>query len=277
MQNFISVPESRRPLTFIEMDANGPQAVDHGPMVSHREDPAWTDSQAKQAYAYDRQPPTPGYDYQQPNHPMIQPADEKKERTICGLRVATFVLSLLLFLVIVAAAIGGGVGGTMASRRSQEETSENPSPTASDPAATTSAPSTTVSSAEPSIQPTDTSRVEVPITGLLPLNCPAMNGTTHPIVQDNARANFRVECGVDMGGVHNTVASFVAYSFENCMEACTSYNRYRNEEECVAVTFTADLDAVNRRHATCWLKNTTESRIGIPEERRRTRAIGWLL
>lgn len=40
--------------------------------------------------------------------------DEKPERTILGMRGATFCLFLALIFVIVAAGVGGGVGGTLA-------------------------------------------------------------------------------------------------------------------------------------------------------------------
>lgn len=47
-----------------------------------------------------------GYSDPQPHQPV--------DRTVCGVRPATFWLLLALLLVILAAGIGGGVGGTLA-------------------------------------------------------------------------------------------------------------------------------------------------------------------
>lgn len=44
----------------------------------------------------------------------------EKERVICGLRTATFVLSVLLVILVLIAAVGGGVGGTLAVRKARE-------------------------------------------------------------------------------------------------------------------------------------------------------------
>ncbi|KAK1622403.1 hypothetical protein BDP81DRAFT_400366 [Colletotrichum phormii] len=43
-----------------------------------------------------------------------------KERVICGLRTATFVLSVLLAMAVVIATVGGGVGGTLAVRKARK-------------------------------------------------------------------------------------------------------------------------------------------------------------
>jgi hypothetical protein len=53
--------------------------------------------------------------------PAHQPADGKpeEEKTICGLRRATFVLSVLLATVIVVAAVGAGVGASVAVRNAK--------------------------------------------------------------------------------------------------------------------------------------------------------------
>jgi disulfide bond formation protein DsbB len=48
---------------------------------------------------------------------LESPADhktERSERTVMGMRVATFCLLVALILVIVVAGVGGGVGGTLA-------------------------------------------------------------------------------------------------------------------------------------------------------------------
>lgn len=61
------------------------------------------------------QSPVPQYEHPNGGGGYYGPQDEgRRERTYCGLRPATFSLSLALLLVILAAAIGGGVGGTMA-------------------------------------------------------------------------------------------------------------------------------------------------------------------
>jgi hypothetical protein len=45
---------------------------------------------------------------------------QTKEKTICGLRLATFCLLITLILVVLIAAIGGGIGGTMAVKNARQ-------------------------------------------------------------------------------------------------------------------------------------------------------------
>ncbi|KAG7045092.1 hypothetical protein JMJ77_0009180 [Colletotrichum scovillei] len=60
------------------------------------------------------------------DHPKQHESESKslespeKERMICGMRTATFVLSVLLVLLVLIAAVGGGVGGTLAVRKARE-------------------------------------------------------------------------------------------------------------------------------------------------------------
>lgn len=56
----------------------------------------------------------PNYGQQFPNQAP------RKERTVWGIRMTTFFLTLALILVILATGIGGGVGGTMAANNAKK-------------------------------------------------------------------------------------------------------------------------------------------------------------
>lgn len=44
----------------------------------------------------------------------------EKEKTLCGVRPATFWLSLALAVLIIAGAVGGGIGGRLAAKKIRE-------------------------------------------------------------------------------------------------------------------------------------------------------------
>lgn len=96
------------------MDVSGPQTSfrDNGPMVVSREqgEPALILAEGGQ-----QKPWVQCHEAR----PVAEGAVHNPDRTVCGLRVATFVLGSLLALVTIIAAVGGGVGGTMAVNRAR--------------------------------------------------------------------------------------------------------------------------------------------------------------
>ncbi|KAK1487095.1 hypothetical protein CTAM01_11866 [Colletotrichum tamarilloi] len=88
------------------MDSSGPET--YVPHISHKQ-------------VVPEQPRQHESSYYAPTTPETYSSiPVKKERTICGLRPATFVLSVLLATVIVIAAVGGGVGGSLAVQKARE-------------------------------------------------------------------------------------------------------------------------------------------------------------
>ncbi|OBT90665.1 hypothetical protein VE02_00521 [Pseudogymnoascus sp. 03VT05] len=142
-----------------------------------------------------------------------QSARHKGTATYCGLRKRTFaiVAGIILVAVIVAAVVGGVVG----SRHSTSNKNvNNPAVSASSssgtsPTKTAQPHSTTTSSTGP-----------IPTTPL-PIDCPAINGTTRAIKSSNTGTafNFDLYCeanfapGQDTGGINAT-------SLNGCVQGC---------------------------------------------------------
>ncbi|KAG7045093.1 hypothetical protein JMJ77_0009181 [Colletotrichum scovillei] len=88
------------------MDSSGPET--YVPHISHKQ-------------VVPEQPRQHESSYYAPTTPETYSSiPVEKERTICGLRPATFVLSVLLATVIVIAAVGGGVGGSLAVQKAKD-------------------------------------------------------------------------------------------------------------------------------------------------------------
>ncbi|KAL0765717.1 hypothetical protein CaCOL14_011941 [Colletotrichum acutatum] len=177
----------------------------------------------------------------------------KNERTICGLRPATFVLSVLLATVIVVAAVGGGVGGSLAVQKARDDAM-------SSVASPTTVVTTTVTSLVPASTDSD-SPIVVPTQGKIQLPCPAMKGETRTIALSDVDAKFVMHCGMSFGakGALDIVA-VVVYSYLDCLRACASYNRNSGSKTCVAATFNANLGNIGPNNGNCWLKNATSPR-----------------
>ncbi|KAI9852958.1 MAG: hypothetical protein M1824_001656 [Vezdaea acicularis] len=181
-----------------------------------------------------------------------EPIPTKQDRRICGLRPATFWLSLALAaVIIIAAAVGGGVGGT----RHTSQSSSLPSPlTSSLPspgASTTSAP-------VPSS--TATTNLTAPTQGLAALDCPNINGRTYTKVAGGNEYSFQISCGVDYPGRGSWVdiIPIAAYSVYSCMDACAGYNTYYGSRNCIGIEFNANLASISGPNlGNCWLKNNT--------------------
>ena len=99
--------------------------------------------------------------------------------------------------------------------------------------------------------------------------CPGINSSTYTTHQTSAQT-FRYICGInyhsgdygDNGYPIDNLGAMVAYSVEDCVEACSLFNEYNasGEQSCMAVTFGAQLDYFYKTyHANCFLKNATGS------------------
>ena len=99
-------------------------------------------------------------------------------------------------------------------------------------------------------------------------NCPGASSYTTSNISPNA--NFDITCGIDWaqgkdavgGGVVADIIGIVAYSAEDCMEACANFNMFQakwsNQTTCAGVTFATQLGYDYGKYAAnCWLKNGT--------------------
>ncbi|EJT78738.1 hypothetical protein GGTG_03836 [Gaeumannomyces tritici R3-111a-1] len=205
-----------------------------------------------------------------PRHPVESTlAGEQRRHKVCGMSIATFVLAVALFVAVIGAAVGGGVGGSMAAStsRSLEEcrSALNRQSSPSTPISSTP-PSPPSSTGAPDGNCTANKRVlEIgPNGGVVPptrdvvveLGCPAMQSAQKILTIDGKRLTFAIRCGEDFN--RKDIGAAISYSMDDCLYSCASYNVISGRQECVAVTFSAELSgSVAARGANCWLKNET--------------------
>ncbi|KAI0448804.1 hypothetical protein F5B21DRAFT_496364 [Xylaria acuta] len=168
-----------------------------------------------------------------------------QERTIYGVRRATFFLSVALAVVIIAAAVGGGVGGSLAVQNAKSACKSNST-------SEVTVVTTTVTAAAATGSATSTAGPLVVPTGVVKLDCPGL-GEDIAISLGADSWVFTPACGVDYSG--SDFAAVIVYSFHDCLQACAAHNHYSGEEECMAVTFQANqTQFIPANYGNCWLK-----------------------
>lgn len=98
-------------------------------------------------------------------------------------------------------------------------------------------------------------------------DCPTLNSQTY---ETHFHQTFSLTCGIDYteglaaadGGVISNIAAIIAYSPEDCFEACSNVNHlasvWNTGVSCESVTWTYDMkNATNKLGGNCWLKNST--------------------
>ncbi|KAI2628729.1 hypothetical protein GGR54DRAFT_636444 [Hypoxylon sp. NC1633] len=170
------------------------------------------------------------------------------------------ILVSLATALIVSAAIGGGLGAAVLANERN-----SPVPDTVQTCATKAPPAQT---------PTPTPLVDyvLPEPSLiqsLHVDCPALNDT---LVQDelDAGARYRVRCGTSIVGQSETsvVASLAAYSFQDCLRACSLANQWAGagagvgSSACVAVTWCQAMSFCGLDRWNCWLRNATSPTVG---------------
>lgn len=107
---------------------------------------------------------------------------------------------------------------------------------------------------------------------LIYANCPAINAST---ILTRLNQQFTVLCNInvnygnpsveDSSKSVDTVAGLIAYSLEDCVNACSAYNYFANRNgaatQCHAITINLNLseDLGVGGDINCWLKNGTTS------------------
>ncbi|RWA06138.1 hypothetical protein EKO27_g8966 [Xylaria grammica] len=168
------------------------------------------------------------------------------ERTIWGVRRATFFLSIALVVVIIAAAVGGGVGGSLAVQNAKSACLNNTTSELSIVTTTVTAAAAATTSA------TSTSGPLVVPTGLVKLDCPGLSDDI-AISLGTRSWVFTPACDIDYSG--SDFAAVIAYSFHDCLQACAAHNHFSDADECTAITFRADQTKyIPSDYGNCWLK-----------------------
>ncbi|KAH8646025.1 hypothetical protein BGZ60DRAFT_570784 [Tricladium varicosporioides] len=183
----------------------------------------------------------------------------EEQRQICGLRYATFFLTVALVSVVVGGAVGGGIGSSLASKNKSVNNSQQIISTIIMTA------SGTTSTSNPTAASTSiSSPIRVPTAGTLFLDCPNIDRTTVTITpaRSSKSYSFHIACGSEFvsasgSGQAIDILPIVAYSLIDCLSACASYNDNLGSNGCVSVTFNSQLSNVKGNGGTCWLKNST--------------------
>ncbi|RSL52225.1 hypothetical protein CEP54_011034 [Fusarium duplospermum] len=186
-----------------------------------------------------------------------------------------FGLSLWVFTVIVvaitAAIVGGGVGGGLGAALSNCQNSD--SKCAADnvdsdgsSTTTTPTPSTSTTTSAAFFTPTPASQIQN-----LTWFCeePEQSKT----IELTNGFKFKAYCGTDGGGVGNAEGGgtlkdwvgIIAYSLEDCLQACTQMNAMNDSQDtgatCKSVTFRPGLSDSYKWHGSnCWLKDGKKKR-----------------
>ena len=137
--------------------------------------------------------------------------------------------------------------------------------TASLPAASASA---VASSAAATATASDYAPVSIRDVQTLANNCPSIDGT---MIKNHFNQNFKYTCGVDLsnlpaaeGGNITDIAAIIAYTVEDCIDACSGINfqtligASADGTTCSSISWTANAAAsVSVGNGNCWLKKGT--------------------
>ncbi|TKA67389.1 hypothetical protein B0A55_07825 [Friedmanniomyces simplex] len=241
----------------------------NGPVAVPRE------SEGMQAYntskpmqAYDNNRPTRAYDddktsprgyAQSPfaTQPVYQPVDKDIDgahKRLCGLRPVTFwLLTALIFAIVALAAVAGGLGSGMKDARdravfcatrppSTTTVGTTSTATISAPAASTTTGGLFVDYAAP-----DPSMIST-----VALDCPGLDKQSY---ETRRNQTYSLSCFAGLFG--GDLFDIAAYSYKDCIEACSSYNYWAgNATACVGALFTDKMSGnYTKDYGNCWLKD----------------------
>lgn len=208
--------------------------------------------------------------------------EKPRQDTILGIRRRNFWILAILAIVISAVVIGASVGGSLAVRkagyvvfllrlerrlvlfclhRSRDKSELQTQPTPSFSASpTSSVPSQSVP-ATPSSTPTDGVYLPLPFAQVNTINvtCPS---ATYMAGQDvpelNNKYQFKCQNNKNLGGMVDLM-SFTAYSFQQCVDACSQWNAMGRKPTCMGAVVGANFKyrRTSGNGANCWLKNAT--------------------
>lgn len=86
--------------------------------------------------------------------------------------------------------------------------------------------------------PTDLALADVHV--VIPLDCPNLSGTKKTVSPRGKSYTFQLQCGRDYNdGTVIDILAATAYSLEDCLRACATYNINLRRDACVGVSFNA--------------------------------------
>ncbi|KAK6368111.1 hypothetical protein LTS17_009851 [Exophiala oligosperma] len=165
-----------------------------------------------------------------------------------SLRGYTFLI-IGITAVVMAAALGGGLGGAIAA-----VANHNSSPTATVTATVTAgAASTATGTASSTVSPTAAVKNYSP---LLPtqVNTTALDCDDQATVTAQNGDSYTMNCNTNYAG--NDIISFISYTLDTCINACSKMNTIAGDTKCHGVLFNSNMNTIyNEAQGNCWLKS----------------------
>ncbi|EXJ90458.1 hypothetical protein A1O1_03560 [Capronia coronata CBS 617.96] len=147
-------------------------------------------------------------------------------------------------LLICGAAFGGALGGVVTSHKHSD--SNTPATTT-----VTATVTNTVSSA-----PTTQTGLVNNYSPLLPdqVNTTALDCAEQATITSRSDEQYQLNCNINYPD--NDLLNFIAYSLDDCIDACSSINTVSGDTQCHGVVFNANLEKSDQQgHGNCWLKS----------------------
>src|SRR3569833_2726688 len=185
-----------------------------------------------------------------PGTSTVAPHPQKR---YCGLSPRNALIALVVAIVVILAIVGGTLGGVLAPKHGSDANPAPPAPSPSSPTLTPSSSSSTSSSTTSS----SSSAAPIPTSGILALNCPAINGTQYTSPAGPTKYTFLLLCQTDFKARQSDIASSRAGSFDACLDSCATRNNANLSPPCQGLTIDANLTAYS--NVNCFLKTAITS------------------
>lgn len=163
-----------------------------------------------------------------PKEAQFYSESSASEQRLCGLRPATFFLSLALLIVILAAAIGGGVGGSMAAHNKQKLADAHSTIARLQAQATPASATPTNSDGSATVTKTAFPSPSSDCLSLSNPNFTAPSGASYTRVCASS---------IDPSSTYEHYFNVVQYTFEDCITTCDTYNDWMSTRNVTVVHF----------------------------------------
>lgn len=207
-----------------------------------------------------------------PSHPNPEREEKRPARRILGLSVPVFwTLVAIAVLVVLGTGIGVGLGVGLSEANKSASAETTPTPAnAPEPSPEDADPEPPRESSTSPSSESPTSTTSAPVTsGTVGLAANSCNFTTPRTHTTNDGTHFTQFCFTDWpngGSAHDgqgkvdDLRRLTKYTFEDCMDACISYNDDVGDDgtSCMAVAYNSNLTsiiAVGKQGGNCFLKN----------------------
>ncbi|KAK5272405.1 hypothetical protein LTR99_001797 [Exophiala xenobiotica] len=222
---------------------------------------------APHSYSIDTSTSTSPY---QPPHPQTLPTlptyqsedrTPQRPRMPWGLSLGAYTILIIgITAVIMGAALSGGLGGALAAKSSDNKSV----PTTTVTATVTNAAATATGSSAATASVTGVVRNYSPV---LPaqVNTTALDCTDQATITSYSGDSYTLSCNTNYGG--NDIMSFIAYTLDTCINACSNMNSIAGTTTCHGIMFNANMEKIySEDMGNCWLKSlmASASEDGLP-------------